>query len=605
MYLEFFGLREKPFNVTPDPHFLYMSPSHQEAFANLLYGIRERKGFILVTGEVGTGKTTLLHSLLASLDNDIRSVFVYHTGLDFTDLLETIHHELGIPVGTATRATLLQGLSRFLIDELQAGRNVALIIDEAQNLSPEILENLRLLSNLETAKDKLLQIILVGQPELDDKMNLPELRQLKQRIAVHGVIQSLSHAESRAYIRHRLAVAGAANQGAGIFSEEAISHIVHAAGGIPRQLNLLCDNALLIAYADGSHEVLSAHAREAIRDHGIVTPSARRRIEEGQPIVVEGASEPLRRFGRHRRHLIFAAAALALAAFLFVAYAFGTRRAAHTPRPHALPSSLERELAARADSLGGSPSGTAHPAPPSGPAARPEAAQALPERPGGSRQDEALPSDQSPRDHPLDAAAPLRPGEPQAPPDSSDRGAPSDWAARRPGAQEVVQRPPALAAEAPAVEPVPVSADSGLGPAGVRGIWIPLQAGEPGRAEEAPPEPVGSPPAGAEPLLPAGASLREEFWHAGNLVDLQAVLDRTPRLAYTVVPGDNFTNLVYAATGRRDLLVIELVKRMNPQITNFDHIQAGWTLSLPDLRAAPGEDGSAAVDSAAAIVPSP
>lgn len=597
MYLEFFGLREKPFNVTPDPHFLYMSPSHQEAFANLLYGIRERKGFILVSGEVGTGKTTLLHNLLANLDSDIRSVFVYHTGLDFTDLLETIHHELGIPIATPSRAGLLQSLSRFLIDELRGGRNVALIIDEAQNLTPEILENLRLLSNLETAKDKLLQIILVGQPELDEKMSLPELRQLKQRIAVHGAIHALSHAESRAYIRHRLAVAGAANQGAGIFSEEAISHIVHAAGGIPRLLNLLCDSALLIAYADASREVLSAHAREAIRDQGITTPSARRRLEEGPPSVVEAAS-PQRQRGGHRRHFFFGAAALILAAVLVVAYLFGTRRAAHTPRPHALPGSLERQLATNDPP----PPGPSHEGSPSGP--RREVQQ--PASPAGAT---PPPAD--------DAAAPAPPGSAQSRDAAGDQASPIDWASRQPSPQDAVQRPP-LATDAPASDgpdaqqPAPAQAASAeaaptgpVGPEGRRGIWIPLQSGEPGRPAEAPLEPVGSPPPGAAAPPPSDGDLREALWQAGNLVELQAVLDRTPRLAYTVAPGDNFTNLVYAATGRRDLLILELVKRMNPQIEDFDLILTGRALTLPDLRTPADAGEGNAVDSTGSTAPRP
>ncbi|MBM4118100.1 hypothetical protein FJ251_10250 [bacterium] len=603
MYLEFFGLREKPFNVTPDPHFLYMSPSHQEAFANLLYGIRERKGFILVTGEVGTGKTTLLHNLLANLDSDIRSVFVYHTGLDFGDLLESIHHELGIPIETRTRAALLQSLSRCLIEELRAGRNVALIIDEAQNLSPEILENLRLLSNLETAKDKLLQIILVGQPELDEKMDLPGLRQLKQRIAVHGVIHALSHAESRAYIRHRLAVAGAANQGAGVLSEEAISHIVHAAGGIPRQLNLLCDNALLIAYADGSREVLSAHAREAIRDHGIATPSQRRRLEEGQAVVV-AAPVPVRGLGR-RRLFSIGAAAIALAAVLFVAYALGTQRAARTQRPNALPRALERELAARDAPVDLAPvHESPAPAPPRGDRQSPT---------GGGQESPSAPGpDSLARAGAGAAAARAVAARPEAAPAAADHASPSDWAAQRPGPDEAVQRPPA--AVAAAVEaPRPASAapaasgavDTARTRPDQRGVWIPLEPGEPGRPEEAPAEPVGSPPAGAASALPRGASLREEFWRAGNLVDLQDVLDRTPRLTYTVAPGDNFTGLVHAATGRRDMLVLELVKRMNPQIANFDLIQAGRTLILPDLRESAASAPAAPADSAAAALPSP
>jgi len=578
MYLEFFGLREKPFNVTPDPHFLYMSPSHQEAFANLLYGVRERKGFILVTGEVGTGKTTLLHSLLASLDTDIRSVFVYHTGMDFTDLLETIHHELGIPMTAVTRASLLQSLSRYVIDELGAGRNLALIIDEAQNLSPEILENLRLLSNLETAKDKLLQIVLVGQPELDEKMALPQLRQLKQRIAVHGVIHALSPTESRAYVRHRLAVAGAPNQGAGIFSEEAISHIVHAAGGIPRQLNLLCDNALLIAYADGSREVLSGHAREAIRDHGVATPSARRRLSESPAAVV--AAPPAEALHLPRGRLVaLAALVLVLIAAIYASYRFGARDAAPAlvptqitaPPPTSTSPAAPTQTLAAADSSGEAPA-AARPVPepspsePAGPVARPrESAARFPVRPDSARR------------------TPQSRAEPQTAPAASLPGELSPAPVTRAAATD---SPPASTLDAPPPAAPPAAPPAGDSLAALpadAGIRIPRELGAPAQPSEAPAEPVGSPaPLGAGQGAP-GPDLLAEFWRAGNLVDLQAVLDRAPRRAYTVRSGDHFIAVVYAATGRQDILVLDLIERMNPHISNFDLIQPGWVLYLPDF----------------------
>ncbi len=545
MYLEFFGLREKPFNVTPDPHFLYMSPSHQEAFANLLYGVRERKGFILVTGEVGTGKTTLLHSLLASLDNDIRSVFVYHTGMEFTDLLETIHHELAIPMTAVTRASLLQSLSRYLIEELGAGRNVALIIDEAQNLTPEILENLRLLSNLETAKDKLLQIVLVGQPELEEKMALPQLRQLKQRIAVHGIIHALSPTESRAYLRHRLAVAGAPNQGAGIFSEEAISHLIHAAGGIPRQLNLLCDNALLIAYADGSREVLSGHAREAIRDHGVATPSARRRVSEGAPAAVAAPPPPPHRLRSWRLPVLLAAAFLLLA-MIYAGYRLGARGGERPPRP-------TQSAAPRPD-----------PAAPAAPVAALAATDSSVQAPGGTRPGAELIPASPPVATPSAAAA-------RAARVDSMRSARSRVPAERAIA------PPTL----PAATPVPARIETASPPAAE--IQVPREYGEPARPSEAPDEPVGSPPPLVTQGRAPGPDLLGEFWRAGNLVDLQAVLDRAPRRPYTVLPGDHFIAVVYAATGRQDMLVLELIERMNPHITDFDLIQPGWVLYLPDL----------------------
>jgi general secretion pathway protein A len=179
MYNDYYGFSEEPFNVTPDPRFLYLTPSHREALASMMYGIKERKGFISITGEVGTGKTTLVHTLLMQLDERVKSVFIFHTHISFEELLKTVLTELDIPVVDQGKAGLLHALNENLIRRLSQNENVALIIDEAQNLGKEVLEELRQLSNLETPRSKLLQIILVGQPELEAKLNSPELRQLK------------------------------------------------------------------------------------------------------------------------------------------------------------------------------------------------------------------------------------------------------------------------------------------------------------------------------------------------------------------------------------------------------------------------------------------
>ncbi len=264
MYLDFFKLNEKPFNVTPDPHFLYMSQSHQEAFANLLYGIRERKGFTVLTGEVGTGKTTLLHNLLGTLEDEIQTVYIFHTGLDFDEMLLMVHRELSIEVQEETRGGMIQSLNHYLIDQLRRDQNVALIIDEAQNLSSEFLENLRLLSNLETAKEKLLQIVLVGQPELEAKLGLTELRQLDSRISVKGRIHPLDEQESESYLLHRLNLAGAATFN--IFDADALKLVCKNGRGIPRSLNMLADNSMLIAYAEGDKVVSQKHVRECLKD---------------------------------------------------------------------------------------------------------------------------------------------------------------------------------------------------------------------------------------------------------------------------------------------------------------------------------------------------
>ena len=253
MYLDFYGLKEKPFNATPDPKFLYLTPGHREALAQLLYGVQEHKGFIVLTGEVGTGKTTLLQTLLQKLDSNTAVAFVFNSTLPFEEILEYILEEYGIGKAGTTTAQRLVALSHFLIDRCRAGQNTVLIIDEAQNLEPKALEQIRLLSNFETTTDKLLQILLVGQPELKDKLALPQLRQLKQRISLRCAIPPMTADETRDYIRTRLRIAGARDLN--IFAEPAVRRIAEYAGGIPRIVNIVCDHALLIGYADQTRQV--------------------------------------------------------------------------------------------------------------------------------------------------------------------------------------------------------------------------------------------------------------------------------------------------------------------------------------------------------------
>ncbi|MBI3248621.1 MAG: AAA family ATPase [Deltaproteobacteria bacterium] len=265
MYNEFFGFREKPFNITPDPRFLFSSPGHQEAYANLLYGIRERKGFIVLTGEVGTGKTTLLRRVMDNLEESIRFVFFYNTTLSFEELLDYIFSELHLDPATAhSRLQKIQALNQFLISQLGQGGTVALLIDEAQNLTDEVLENLRLLSNLETAQEKLLQIVLVGQPELEQKLAQPHLRQLRQRIVTWCKLNRLKDAEVDALILYRLSAVGYA--GPALFTQEALRFISLYSQGIPRLINVICDNALLLAYAASQKEVSAELIEETAHD---------------------------------------------------------------------------------------------------------------------------------------------------------------------------------------------------------------------------------------------------------------------------------------------------------------------------------------------------
>ena len=246
MYLNYFGLREAPFNLTPDPKFFFNSEHHREALAGLYYGIKSKKGFIVVTGEVGTGKTTVIRKLLRNLEATHKSVFIFNTLLTFDELFEAILLDLDLEPAPG-RVAMHQQLNEFLLDQVKRGNIVSLLIDEAQNLGEESLEAVRLLSNLETDREKLLQIILIGQPELDVKLNGRSLRQLKQRVSLWCRLNRLSQAEVEAYIAHRLAVAGYA--GPEIFPKTSLETIWKQSNGIPRLINSICDTALLTAFA--------------------------------------------------------------------------------------------------------------------------------------------------------------------------------------------------------------------------------------------------------------------------------------------------------------------------------------------------------------------
>jgi general secretion pathway protein A len=263
VYLQFFGFAERPFNVTPDPRFLYLSAHHQEALAILTYGVRERKGFLVLTGEVGSGKTTLLHTLLDRLDPNVRAAYLFNTSLSQADLMRAVVEDFGVPTTATSVGDLLAELNAWLIDRLVREENSVLIIDEAQNLSPELLESVRLLSNLETSREKLLQLVLVGQPELNLTLNHPSLRQLKQRISLRYHIPPLTRTETLDYIVQRLRIAGASGR---IFTDRALDEIYYYSRGIPRLINILADNGLLTAYARGQRVVDDGAVSEAVRD---------------------------------------------------------------------------------------------------------------------------------------------------------------------------------------------------------------------------------------------------------------------------------------------------------------------------------------------------
>jgi general secretion pathway protein A len=262
MYWEYFGFEENPFSISPDPRYLYMSKRHQEALAHLLFGVREGGGFVLLSGEVGTGKTTICRCLIEELPDTVELAFVLNPRLDETELLATICDELHVSYDreNPTLKELVDQLNSHLLDAHARGRQPVLMIDEAQNLSPAVLEQVRLLTNLETTTRKLLQIVLVGQPELNDVLARKSLRQLDQRITARYHLEPLSRSESEAYVKHRLTVAGATQA---IFGAGALREIYRQSGGVPRLINTLCDRCLLGAYAEDKRRVDTVLVRQA------------------------------------------------------------------------------------------------------------------------------------------------------------------------------------------------------------------------------------------------------------------------------------------------------------------------------------------------------
>jgi len=265
MFCDYYGFREKPFNITPDPGFIFLSAHHNEAFAHLLYGIDNHVGFIALTGEVGAGKTTVIRTLLGQLSPEqYRTALIFNPCLSSLGLMQSINREYGLPADHTDTADLLNDLNRFLLEENTAGRTVVLVVDEAQNLGSTVLEQIRLISNLETERDKLIQIVLVGQPELRDILSRPELRQLGQRIGVSYHLRPMNLADTRDYIAHRIEVAG--RKGPDLFTTGAVQQIYRFSGGLPRLINLACDRALLLGYTRERTPLTAGMAKTAIAD---------------------------------------------------------------------------------------------------------------------------------------------------------------------------------------------------------------------------------------------------------------------------------------------------------------------------------------------------
>ena len=262
--MEFYGLRQAPFDITPNPRFLFHSAKHREALNHLLYGIRERKGFIQLTGEVGAGKTTLCRALLEQLDGRFSTALILNPVLNADELMKAIAVEFGLSVKGSDRMETIAAISDFLLQQVLNGKETILIIDEAQNLTEELLEQVRLLSNIETDDRKLLQIILMGQPELRERLNSPRLRQLRQRITVRYHLNPLKLGEMGLYIQHRLSFAG--GNGIPVFTRPALWRIFKYSQGVPRLINAVCDKALLAGFVAQSQRITFGMVGRAIRE---------------------------------------------------------------------------------------------------------------------------------------------------------------------------------------------------------------------------------------------------------------------------------------------------------------------------------------------------
>ena len=269
MYLDYYGLSEPPFDITPNPQFLFYSAKHREAYNHLLYGIRERKGFVQLTGEVGAGKTTLCRAMLEQLDANYATALILNPVMNSQEMVKAIALEYGLPVNGLDRLEIISVINQFLLQQVEAGKETVLIIDEAQDLTDELLEQIRLLSNLETDNRKLLQIVLMGQPELRDRLNNPRLRQLRQRITVRYHLLPLSRHEVNQYVHHRLHLCG--GNGIPSFTRAALWRVYHYTQGIPRLVNALCDKALMAGFVQQRGSIDFRLINRAIRElEGII-----------------------------------------------------------------------------------------------------------------------------------------------------------------------------------------------------------------------------------------------------------------------------------------------------------------------------------------------
>lgn len=296
MYHKFFGLKENPFNINPDPRFLFMTRLTQEALACLIYGIQARKGFILLTGEVGTGKTTVINKMLEwARQENIATAFIFNPRLNEMEFFDFMMADFGISCESQLKSRILLKLNEWLLQRHQHGQRAVLVIDEAQNLPVEMLEEIRLLTNLETSKEKLLQVVLAGQPELEERLNLPNLRQLRQRIILRAKTRPLTLLETHGYVTERLRIAG--NSAGEIFTTDAIEAINRYSHGIPRLINLICEHALINAFVEQNRLIPDRIVQEVAHDFDLkespISESAlAANVTPGHPVLVDPLSAP-------------------------------------------------------------------------------------------------------------------------------------------------------------------------------------------------------------------------------------------------------------------------------------------------------------------------
>lgn len=562
MYCDFYQLHERPFNVTPDPKFLYLNARYREAIASLHYGITQRKGFITLIGEAGTGKTTLLKRLLDELDAHTRTVFLFNTNVSFEEILEYIFNEFDLPVHSGKKLYMLQRLNTFLLEELRQGRNVALLIDEAQDLEYSVLEDLRLLSNLETAKEKILQIVLSGQPELGQKLSNPVLRQLRQRISVNCRLLPLSREEVSEYIHFRLEAAGAPDTK--LFTRDAEDLIYQFSRGIPRLVNVVCDNALVIGYAMGKKRITADIIKEAAADLLPGDTTSEDISNEKPTRVTRATEEPVRKETARQpwwQRLVLGGAvvAMGLAAWtagrtLWEAYSSSGAVEEHVPTD-VVASGVE--VVPPSSRLPGEP-------------AEPHV---VTETSGGS--ESASPG-----------ALAEGPNAGLEPPEAAPKLA---------MLADVPEFPPGGAVEALAArEPARAAAEElGAAPEPSRAVEGRSEGNAALRLPQPPEERQNVPqrqwPAVADVGVAALPVTNKEPEVDANVAvpSARPEVDVAAAKSFTVRPGDSLSSIARARYGQSSYTILDLIKLANPQVQDVDWIVPGQTLELPELGEGP------------------